>query len=342
MDEETRRGPISARTWVDTCRGDGRSPRSIGIAIGLAIDWFPAQGSSIASDIDTFWDVLLITSVPVFVLVTGVVLFSIWRWHMRPGEETLDGPPIHGNTKLEVYWTLGPALLIAGALRLRDDPAARHPGGARQGHARRQRDRRAVRLDVLDARERQADPGQPDRPAGRRGGPVQGPLQGRPARLLGSRVAPEGRRRPGDHHGLRAEADQDRPLPGRMRRALRPRARLHAPVHPRRHGGRLQGLGRRHDRARRPGPAAAAAARRPRSTARPLFVAGNTQTGATACGACHTLSAAGTTAQTGPNLDKVAQGLGRGARSRRRSRTPARRSPRASARTSCRPTTSRP
>ena len=46
---------------------------------------------------------LLITSVPVFVLVTGVVLFSIWRWHMRPGEEKLDGPPIHGNTKLEVY-----------------------------------------------------------------------------------------------------------------------------------------------------------------------------------------------------------------------------------------------
>ncbi len=35
-----------------------------------------------------------------------------------------------------------------------------------------------------------------------------------------------------------------------------------------------------------------------------LFVAGNTQTGATACGSCHTLAAAGTTGQTGPNLDK--------------------------------------
>ena len=46
-------------------------------------------------------------------LVTTVVLFSIWRWRMRPGEERLDGPPIHGNTQLEVIWTALPAALIA-------------------------------------------------------------------------------------------------------------------------------------------------------------------------------------------------------------------------------------
>jgi cytochrome c oxidase subunit 2 len=34
-----------------------------------------------------------------------------------------------------------------------------------------------------------------------------------------------------------------------------------------------------------------------------LFVAGNPSTGALACGACHTLKAAGTAGQTGPNLD---------------------------------------
>jgi cytochrome c oxidase subunit 2 len=33
---------------------------------------------------------------------------------MRPGEELLDGPPIHGNTRLEVIWTIAPALLIIG------------------------------------------------------------------------------------------------------------------------------------------------------------------------------------------------------------------------------------
>ena len=32
---------------------------------------------------------------------------------MRPGEERLDGPPIHGNTQLEVIWTALPSALIA-------------------------------------------------------------------------------------------------------------------------------------------------------------------------------------------------------------------------------------
>ena len=33
---------------------------------------------------------------------------------MRPGEEKKDGPPIHGNTRLEVVWTALPAVLIIG------------------------------------------------------------------------------------------------------------------------------------------------------------------------------------------------------------------------------------
>ena len=50
-------------------------------------------------------------------------------------------------------------------------------------------------------------------------------------------------------------------------------------------------------------PAAAAAA-----AGKTLFVAGNPATGALACGACHTLSAAGTAGQTGPNLDTFLKG----------------------------------
>ena len=55
---------------------------------------------------------LLIASVPIFVLVETVVLFSVWKFRMRPGQEEMDGPPIHGNTRLEVVWTAVPAILI--------------------------------------------------------------------------------------------------------------------------------------------------------------------------------------------------------------------------------------
>ncbi len=85
---------------------------ALGIAAGLAIEWFPEQASTQAGPIDHFYDVLIWSSVPVFVLVTTIVLFSVMKFRMRPGEENLDGPPIHGNTRLEVVWTAIPAIIL--------------------------------------------------------------------------------------------------------------------------------------------------------------------------------------------------------------------------------------
>ena len=83
-----------------------------GIALGLLINWFPIAASEEAGPIDTLWDVLLIVSVPIFVLTQTIVLYSVWRFRMRPGEELKDGPPIHGNTRLEVIWTAVPAIIL--------------------------------------------------------------------------------------------------------------------------------------------------------------------------------------------------------------------------------------
>ena len=112
MDEETRRGPVSGRTWAKLA-GIVLVSSAVGIAIGLTLDWFPVQGSTIAHKIDTFWDVLLIASIPIFCGVVTIVGFSVARWRMRPGEEQLDGAPIHGNTRLEVIWTAVPSVIIA-------------------------------------------------------------------------------------------------------------------------------------------------------------------------------------------------------------------------------------
>jgi cytochrome c oxidase subunit 2 len=46
------------------------------------------------------------------VLVTSVVLYCAYRFRVRPGEEDMDGPPIHGNTRLEIVWTIIPAILM--------------------------------------------------------------------------------------------------------------------------------------------------------------------------------------------------------------------------------------
>src|SRR5450755_2506027 len=87
---------------------------AIGIPLALLVPWFPRDASVQAGHIRTLYKVLLIVSVPVFVLVETVVVFSVWKFRMKPGEEEKDGPPIHGNTRLEVVWTALPAILILG------------------------------------------------------------------------------------------------------------------------------------------------------------------------------------------------------------------------------------
>jgi cytochrome c oxidase subunit 2 len=82
------------------------------IPLALIVPWFPAKASTQAGHVHTLYDVLLIATVPIFVLVVSVVLYSVWNFRMRPGEEKKDGPPIHGNTRLEVVWTAVPAVLI--------------------------------------------------------------------------------------------------------------------------------------------------------------------------------------------------------------------------------------
>jgi cytochrome c oxidase subunit II len=85
---------------------------AIGIAAGLSIHWFPESASTQAGPIDHLWKILIIVTVPVFVTVMIIVLFSVVNFRMRPGEENLDGPPIHGNTRLEIIWTAIPAIML--------------------------------------------------------------------------------------------------------------------------------------------------------------------------------------------------------------------------------------
>jgi cytochrome c oxidase subunit II len=87
---------------------------AIGIYLGYAIPWFPVQASVQAHNTDRLYHILIDASIPIFVLVVTVILYSVWQFHMKPGEELKDGPPIHGNTRLEVLWTAIPALLMLG------------------------------------------------------------------------------------------------------------------------------------------------------------------------------------------------------------------------------------
>lgn len=85
----------------------------IGIAIALNIRWFPPAADTASHKIDTLYDVLLICSVPIFVLVMTVAIYSVVKFRARPGDMS-DGAPIHGNTRLEIIWVTIPFLIVTG------------------------------------------------------------------------------------------------------------------------------------------------------------------------------------------------------------------------------------
>jgi cytochrome c oxidase subunit 2 len=87
---------------------------AVSLVIVLSLPWFPALASTQAKRIHTLYTVLLIASAPIFSIVVTVILFSVLKFRMKPGEEDKDGPPIHGNTRLEVIWTAAPVALILG------------------------------------------------------------------------------------------------------------------------------------------------------------------------------------------------------------------------------------
>jgi cytochrome c oxidase subunit II len=84
----------------------------VGTYASLQIDWFPTQASTAAHKIDTLYDWLLVASVPMFVLVMSVAIYSVVRFRVRPGGPTGDGAPIHGNTRLEIIWVTIPFLIV--------------------------------------------------------------------------------------------------------------------------------------------------------------------------------------------------------------------------------------
>ena len=87
-----------------------------GAAITLAIlgRYQPSRASTQSNRVDALFLALSITSAVVFAVVMAVVVVAVLNFRAKPGDQS-DGPPVHGNTRLEVVWTVIPALIIAVA-----------------------------------------------------------------------------------------------------------------------------------------------------------------------------------------------------------------------------------
>jgi cytochrome c oxidase subunit 2 len=272
---------------------------AIGIAAGLKIHWFPEQASTQAGPIDHLYHVLIFVSVPVFVTVMIIVLFSVQNFRMRPGEESLDGPPIHGNTRLEVIWTAIPAIILVVLCSY-------------------------AWLVLNDIEEAQANEMRINVTGQQFAWTFEYPQAGGKPIKSSQLYLPKDR--PVRFYVKALDVIHDFWVPAfRLKIDAVPGIETKYRVTPNRLGtypvvcAELCGLGHSVMRtsthvvtpaqfnawlAKQKAPAAATAGGAP--DGKKLFTDGNGT--ATACGSCHTLADAGTTAQTGPDLDKVLAG----------------------------------
>jgi cytochrome c oxidase subunit 2 len=77
----------------------------------LQFDWNGVAASREAEDVDTLLDVMIVLSSFVYSIVLVMLGYCIWRYRAKPGDES-DGEPIHGNTKIEIAWTLIPTVIV--------------------------------------------------------------------------------------------------------------------------------------------------------------------------------------------------------------------------------------
>lgn len=80
-------------------------------AVMVPINWDGQQGSTAAPKIDNLLTVMIILSSFVFSLVLVMLFYALWKFKAKPGDES-DGEPLHGNTRLEVAWTLIPTIIV--------------------------------------------------------------------------------------------------------------------------------------------------------------------------------------------------------------------------------------
>jgi cytochrome c oxidase subunit 2 len=77
----------------------------------LQINWMGDAAATAADPIDTLMNVTIVISSYVFSIVCVALGYALVKWRVKPGDES-DGLPIHGNTKLEIIWTLIPTVIV--------------------------------------------------------------------------------------------------------------------------------------------------------------------------------------------------------------------------------------
>ncbi|MBS3940289.1 MAG: cytochrome c oxidase subunit II [Actinobacteria bacterium] len=118
-----RTKPLPAPTLPGT-RAPIRRRTRVGTILVLALGLFLASCSAPQSAMDPAGpyaqgphDLIVpvfVIALVVFILVQGLIIFAVVKFRRRPDDDGSLPAQVHGNTRLEIFWTVIPALILAG------------------------------------------------------------------------------------------------------------------------------------------------------------------------------------------------------------------------------------
>ena len=241
----TKRFPRAARTLRSALFFCGAA---LAPAAAFADAWpswmrLPEQASTYAPQIDDMFHLIMWITGVIFVIVEAMLLIFLWKYRHREGRVATY---THGNNRLEVIWTIIPALIcVMLALlsrRMWEEIKEHMPQDAIHVQVTGEQFAWNFRYPGADGKFNTPDDlvtlNQLHFPVGK---PVivDADLQGRHPLVLPSGVPRQAGRGSGDEDAHLVRGHEGRPLGDRVRRAVRPRA---LPDEGLRHGGYARGL----------------------------------------------------------------------------------------------------
>jgi cytochrome c oxidase subunit II len=84
----------------------------VGAATNGGLTPVQPESPNASHTLTAYWVIVGFTGV-IFVLVEGVLVAFIWKYRGRGRARTVEGPQVHGHSRLEVIWTVIPVLILA-------------------------------------------------------------------------------------------------------------------------------------------------------------------------------------------------------------------------------------
>lgn len=83
------------------------------LVFSIEYDWMGTLIDERMRQIDDIYVALMVASVPFFMTIMGLMAYAVVRFRARPGDDPeKDGIPYHGSTRVEIVWTIIPAIVV--------------------------------------------------------------------------------------------------------------------------------------------------------------------------------------------------------------------------------------